>query len=73
MQGIRFKTKEEIEAEERARELAQQRAMAELQRAMKTNKEAENASDQPLPNTPIRVSKKPRRNEPCPCGRKSLS
>ena len=68
LQGIRFKTKEEIEAEERARELAQQRAMAELQRAMKTNKEAENTNDQPLPNTPIRVPKKPRRNEPCPCG-----
>lgn len=68
LQGIRFKTKEEIEAEERARELAQQRAMAELQRAMKTNKEAENTNDQPMPNTPIRVPKKPRRNEPCPCG-----
>lgn len=69
LQGIRFKTKEEIEAEERARELAQQRAMAELQRAMKTNKEAENTNEQQsLPNTPIRVPKKPRRNEPCPCG-----
>ncbi|MCZ6169244.1 preprotein translocase subunit SecA [Campylobacter ureolyticus] len=69
LQGIRFKTKEEIEAEERARELAQQRAMAELQRAMKTNKEAQNTNEQQsLPNTPIRVPKKPRRNEPCPCG-----
>lgn len=69
LQGIRFKTKEEIEAEERARELAQQRAMAELERAMKTNKEAQNTNEQQsLPNTPIRVPKKPRRNEPCPCG-----
>ena len=69
LQGIRFKTKEEIEAEERARELAQQRAMAELQRAMKTNKEAQNTNEQQsLPNTPIRVPKKPKRNEPCPCG-----
>lgn len=69
LQGIRFKTKEEIEAEERARELAQQKAMAELQRAMKTNKEAQNTNEQQsLPNTPIRVPKKPRRNEPCPCG-----
>ncbi|WP_311337048.1 preprotein translocase subunit SecA [Campylobacter ureolyticus] len=69
LQGIRFKTKEEIEAEERARELAQQRAMAELERAMKTNKAAQNTNEQQsLPNTPIRVPKKPRRNEPCPCG-----
>ena len=43
--------------------------MAELERAMKTNKAAQNTNEQQsLPNTPIRVPKKPRRNEPCPCG-----
>lgn len=88
LQAVRFKTKEEIEAEERARAIAQQRALEELNKAMEEsarkerakqensrnlsgNLGASNSSDeakQSLKREPIRVEKKPKRNEPCPCG-----
>lgn len=68
LQAIRFKTKEEIEAEERARQIAQERAMEELNRAIEAkNKELQDDSEEKKLE-PIRVDKKPRRNEPCPCG-----
>ncbi|NLY04073.1 MAG: preprotein translocase subunit SecA [Campylobacter sp.] len=68
LQAIRFKTKEEIEAEERARAIAQQRAMDELNRAIESRKEEANDKDKVVKREPIRVDKKPRRNDPCPCG-----
>lgn len=64
LQALRFKTKEEMEAEERAIALAREKALAELERSMKTNKDETNSSA----NKPIKVEKKPKRNDPCPCG-----
>ncbi|CZE50808.1 preprotein translocase subunit SecA [Campylobacter geochelonis] len=60
LQSIRFKTKEEVEAEERAQKLMQEQMAAELEKSIKTNKEEQSSEQQ--------FSKKPKRNEPCPCG-----
>ncbi|NLK66846.1 MAG: preprotein translocase subunit SecA [Campylobacteraceae bacterium] len=65
LQALRFKTKEEIEAEERAIEAARQKALEELERTMKRNRDEDDSSGA---REPIRVEPKPKRNEPCPCG-----
>ncbi|QKF65039.1 preprotein translocase subunit SecA [Campylobacter corcagiensis] len=68
LQAIRFKTKEEMEAEERAMKQAQARAMEEMNRAIEAkNKELQNETEEKKLE-PIKVAKKPKRNEPCPCG-----
>ncbi|MCI6988302.1 MAG: preprotein translocase subunit SecA [Campylobacter sp.] len=69
IQGFRFKTKEEVEAEQRAYEEYQKRAALELEKQSKLiNKNSSNkAENLPNPNPEQKV-RKVGRNEPCPCG-----
>ncbi|WP_297574118.1 preprotein translocase subunit SecA [uncultured Campylobacter sp.] len=65
--AIRFKTKEEIEAEERAYQERVALLKEEQKRQEMAAKEKISGGDESV-TKPIRVEKKIGRNEPCPCG-----
>ncbi|WP_457596163.1 preprotein translocase subunit SecA [Hydrogenimonas sp.] len=64
---IRFKSEEELRQEQEAIERMRAQMEAELQH-LSTNMEEEAEAAQPAAHRPVVGTKKPKRNDPCPCG-----